>query len=85
MSLWRVLGACAFVGLVVTAWRLFDHRDWIVVWAIVGISAVRHLAIHYFGEEDAQQCPAVRAGCQCVHLEDHPGSHRDEFGDYWND
>lgn len=30
------------------------------------------------------RCSARLRGWQCVHDEDHPGSHRDERGNYWN-
>ncbi len=57
------------------------------IWTAIGIvmllALLRHLSRQLF-EPDVKQCPAEHQGCRCVHLEDHPGSHRDEFGDYWN-
>jgi hypothetical protein len=32
----------------------------------------------------ASQCCEIDInGNECVHLEDHPGPHRNKFGDYW--
>lgn len=33
----------------------------------------------------SSRCGATSRGWRCVHDEDHPGSHRDEHGQYWND
>jgi len=41
-------------------------------------------ALAIFSDEAEEQCSARRAGRRCIHGTDHPGSHRDEFGDYWN-
>jgi hypothetical protein len=42
------------------------------------------VALWVAADPDPDRCRAKRAGYRCVHEDGHPGSHRDEFGDYWN-
>jgi len=35
-------------------------------------------------DADDPRCPSRYASRRCVHDQDHPGSHRDEHGEYWN-
>lgn len=71
------LAAPKFVTWLVTQ---MNERPHIVGFIVVGTLLVLWLV----ADPEPDRCPERRAGCRCVHDENHRGSHRDEFGDYWN-
>lgn len=50
--------------------------------ALMGVTTL--ILLWLAADPEPDRCAARRAGCRCVHEENHRGSHRDEFGDYWN-
>ncbi len=55
-----------------------------VLMTAVAVSVVLVIAMVLMGSFESR-CKARHSGYRCVHELEHSGSHRDEYGTFWND